>query len=72
MKPGYSMGVLSDMDMTFKPRTASQVAVILCIVAMLTVSTAGMAEARADKEEEAGAPDPRILAGVARMRKSIR
>ncbi len=52
MKPGYSMGVLSDMDMPFKPRTSSQVAVILCMVAMLTVSTAGTAEARADTQEK--------------------
>jgi len=45
------MGVLSDMDMTFKGRISSQVPVIVCIVAMLLVVISGIAEARADEEE---------------------
>lgn len=46
------MGVLSDMDMTFKRRISSQVLVIGCIVAILLVTTSGIADARADNEEK--------------------
>lgn len=52
MKPGYSMGVLSDMDMTSNRRNSSQVAVAVCIVAIVLVVAAGAADARADTEEK--------------------
>ncbi|MCJ7753253.1 MAG: hypothetical protein MUP13_01680, partial [Thermoanaerobaculales bacterium] len=44
--------MLSDMDMTFKRRISSQVLVIGCIVAILLVTTSGIADARADNEEK--------------------
>jgi len=46
------MGVLSDMDTTFKRRISSQVLVIGCIVAILLATTSGIADARADNEEK--------------------
>ncbi len=46
------MGVLSDMDMTFKRRISSQVVAVVCSVAILLSAASGLADARADTEEK--------------------
>jgi len=50
------MGVLSDMEMTFKRRISSRVAAVACMVAVGLALAAGVVEAR-DKKEKAAEPE---------------